>query len=195
MKHKHHIIPRHIGGINGPIIELTIAEHAEIHRKLYEQYGRWQDKLAWQGLSGQIGMEEIISQRCSQGGKKGGVITRDKGYLKAANKAAVATGKTGFIKMAKEGTLSDFASKLNKKRLKNKTHNFLGEQHPSKIRSKNGTHFFFGKSNPVHKQLKEGTAFSQKQQICPRCGKVGKGGGMVQHIRDRKGCTNVLYSS
>ncbi len=52
--HKHHIIPKHAGGSNDPsnIIELTIEEHAEAHRKLYEQYGRWQDRVAWLSLLG-----------------------------------------------------------------------------------------------------------------------------------------------
>ena len=42
--HKHHIIPKHIGGTDDPsnLIELIIPEHAEAHRKLYEEYGRWQ---------------------------------------------------------------------------------------------------------------------------------------------------------
>ena len=63
--HKHHIIPRHAGGTDDEsnIIHLTIEEHAEAHRKLFEQHGRWQDELAWKGLSGQIGKEEIIA-RC-----------------------------------------------------------------------------------------------------------------------------------
>lgn len=64
MKHKHHIIPKHAGGTDEPsnLIELTTEEHAEAHKKLYEQYGRWQDFYAWQGLSGQIGKEELIRQ-------------------------------------------------------------------------------------------------------------------------------------
>jgi hypothetical protein len=64
MKHKHHIIPRHAGGTDDTsnIIELTTEEHAEAHKKLYEQYGRWQDYYAWQGLSGLIGKEELIRQ-------------------------------------------------------------------------------------------------------------------------------------
>lgn len=51
--HKHHIVPKHAGGTDDPsnLVELTVEEHAEAHRKLYEQYGRWQDKLAWMGLS------------------------------------------------------------------------------------------------------------------------------------------------
>ena len=64
MKHKHHIIPRHMGGTDDPdnLIELTIEEHAESHRKLWEQHGRYQDYYAWQGLSGQIGKEELIRE-------------------------------------------------------------------------------------------------------------------------------------
>ena len=56
MIHKHHIIPKHAGGTNDPtnIVKLTIAEHANEHKKLYEKFGRWQDKIAWLTLSGQI---------------------------------------------------------------------------------------------------------------------------------------------
>jgi hypothetical protein len=63
MKHKHHIIPRHAGGTDDPdnLVWLTVEEHALAHKELYEKYGRWQDYYAWQGLSGQIGKEEIIA--------------------------------------------------------------------------------------------------------------------------------------
>ena len=60
--HKHHIIPKHIGGTDDPsnLIELTIPEHAEAHRVLFEEHGRWQDELAWKMLSGRIGNEEAV---------------------------------------------------------------------------------------------------------------------------------------
>lgn len=73
IKHKHHIIPRHAGGSDEPsnIIELSIEEHAEAHRLLYEQHGRLEDKWAWLGLSGQIGKDEILREiAMSQKGKK-----------------------------------------------------------------------------------------------------------------------------
>jgi hypothetical protein len=62
MKHKHHIIPKHMGGTDKPsnLVELTVEEHAEAHRVLFEQHGQWEDYIAWQGLSGRIGKEEII---------------------------------------------------------------------------------------------------------------------------------------
>lgn len=64
MKHKHHIVPKHAGGTDDPsnIVELTIEEHAEAHRILYETYGRVQDKRAWMGLSKMMTGKEIIHQ-------------------------------------------------------------------------------------------------------------------------------------
>ena len=88
MKHKHHIIPRHAGGTDEPsnLIELTVEEHAEAHRILFEQYGKWQDKTAWMALSNQIGKEEIISNESKEkmaAAKRGKKITPE--HLKALN--------------------------------------------------------------------------------------------------------------
>lgn len=62
--HRHHIIPRHAGGTDDPsnIVLLTIEEHAEAHRLLYEEHGRVEDRVAWLALSGQIGKEEMLRQ-------------------------------------------------------------------------------------------------------------------------------------
>ena len=51
-----------MGGTDNPsnLIELTIEEHAEAHRLLYETYGRWQDRVAWLSLSGIMLEEERI---------------------------------------------------------------------------------------------------------------------------------------
>jgi len=58
--HKHHIIPKHAGGIDDDsnIIELTIEKHAEAHLKLFEEYGNKFDYIAYMALSGQITMGE-----------------------------------------------------------------------------------------------------------------------------------------
>lgn len=74
MKHTHHILPIHAGGLNDPsnLVKLTIQEHAEAHKKLWEEHGCWQDEIAWKALSGQVDKEEIISKVLSEAGKKGG---------------------------------------------------------------------------------------------------------------------------
>jgi hypothetical protein len=63
-----------MGGIDDPsnLIELTVEEHAEAHRLLYEHHGNWQDYCAWQALSGRIGQEEILrlKQGMANKGKK-----------------------------------------------------------------------------------------------------------------------------
>lgn len=73
-KHKHHITPKHAGGTDDPtnIVELTVEEHADAHRVLFEMYGRWQDYIAWQGLSGRLNKEDIIREKIRLGniGKK-----------------------------------------------------------------------------------------------------------------------------
>lgn len=74
--HKHHIIPRHMGGSDDPsnLIELTIEEHAEAHRVLYEKHGRKEDYLAWKGLSGQIGMDELLKEKMALNSSRPGEL-------------------------------------------------------------------------------------------------------------------------
>jgi hypothetical protein len=71
MKHIHHIVPKYMGGTDEPsnLIELTVEEHAEAHRILFEKHGRKEDELAWKGLSGIIGKKELIYELSKLGGK------------------------------------------------------------------------------------------------------------------------------
>lgn len=74
MKHWHHIVPRHMGGSDHPsnLVLLSVEEHAEAHRLLFEKHGRWEDKLAWKALSGQITMSEASKEAWMRGSYKGG---------------------------------------------------------------------------------------------------------------------------
>lgn len=66
--HKHHIIPRHMGGTNdlSNLIELSVADHAEAHRLLYENHGKYEDLYAYQALSGQISSDKARREVCRQ---------------------------------------------------------------------------------------------------------------------------------
>ncbi len=76
MKHIHHIVPKHMGGTDDPInlIKLSVEEHAEAHRKLYEEYGNEYDRIAWLGLSNQINLTEAQKLAHLQGCKNGGKL-------------------------------------------------------------------------------------------------------------------------
>ena len=58
--HKHHIIPRHMGGTDDAanIVEVTVEQHALLHKQLWEDLGYQEDYIAWRCLSGAISSEE-----------------------------------------------------------------------------------------------------------------------------------------
>lgn len=89
LTHTHHIIPKHQGGTDDPsnLVELTVEQHAEAHRLLFEQHGNWQDHLAWKALTGHVGQEEIIriKQGMANKGRK-----RTPGQLENMRKASQA---------------------------------------------------------------------------------------------------------
>ena len=55
-----------MGGTNhsSNIVVLSVEEHAEAHRKLYEKHGKWQDKIAADMLSGQIKSDDLRREIC-----------------------------------------------------------------------------------------------------------------------------------
>lgn len=72
MNHKHHIVPLYRGGLDTKenLIEVSVTQHAMFH---YCNWCLWEDdrdRLAWKGLVGEIGKEEIIRELRSIGGKK-----------------------------------------------------------------------------------------------------------------------------
>jgi hypothetical protein len=99
----HHIIPRHMGGTDDPanLVALTIEEHADAHYKLYETYGKIEDKIAYLGLLKQIGQEEILLEKSKLGGKGNKGITKTAEHKIKMSKNA-AGGVTKHITKTKE---------------------------------------------------------------------------------------------
>ena len=134
MKHVHHIIPKYLGGTDEPanLIELSVEEHAEAHRILYEQYGNIQDFCAWKGLSGILSKEEIVEILCSVGGKNGGssggktavethrknktgLFSEDKYIQKLGNEAGAALGGAAGAKSQILNKIGIFGYSLEEK--------------------------------------------------------------------------------
>ena len=82
MKHKHHILPKHMGGSDDPsnLVELTREEHAQEHMKLYEQYGKKEDLGAYYLLTNQT--DEAMKICSSLGGKVQGLKNKESGHMK-----------------------------------------------------------------------------------------------------------------
>lgn len=136
-----------MGGTNDEsnLIELTVEEHAEAHKKLYEEHGHWQDRIAWKGLLGIISKEELVAEMLSEGGKRGG---KNKPSSEAREK--ISKGVSGI----RNGMFK---------------HNF-SEEHRNKLRnSKIGTKL----SSDHKKQISEKLSGTTKPKIeCPNCGKL-----------------------
>lgn len=97
-RHRHHIIPRHAGGTDDPtnLVSLTIPEHAEAHRVLWEQHGRLQDKLAWLLLSGKTEEAEATRIALAQEGFREFLNSDDA----IAWKERIRAGTTGRVQSA-----------------------------------------------------------------------------------------------
>lgn len=103
MKHKHRIIPGHMGGKyeSGNVIEVEVtrcegnrANHVMWHFANWQLWGKAEDKLAWKGLAGFLNKEEIFLERMRVNGRNLGL--RNKGRkLSEERKKALLKNRLG----------------------------------------------------------------------------------------------------
>lgn len=88
MHHKHHIIPRHMGGSDDPsnIVKISVDEHAVAHLKLFEKFGKQEDYIAYRGLTGYATTQEMIKLVCSLAGSIQGKKNAESGHMKTIQK-------------------------------------------------------------------------------------------------------------
>jgi hypothetical protein len=83
--------------------------------------------------------------------------------------------------------ISELAHKTQQKRLKDGTHNFLGDKNPMKKRLDDGTHHFYGgkiQGETSRKRVKNKTHnwLNQPKIDCPYCDKKMTPGPLIMHI-------------
>lgn len=81
--YKHHIVPKHMDGSNDSsnIKLVTLEQHAEEHRILWEKYGKKEDFLAWKCISGQIPVQEVWLELNKLNGAKQGRKNVESGHI------------------------------------------------------------------------------------------------------------------
>jgi hypothetical protein len=123
-----------MGGSNSKdnLIELSVEEHAEEHKKLWEKYGHQEDYLAWQGLSGLMTKEELVKEMLKMAGQKGAAISnmnqwgkthntqKNTGYAFDVDGRKIRTKRYWFNDGVKEGqfSLTEFPKNWKRGRLK-----------------------------------------------------------------------------
>lgn len=144
--HKHHIIPKHMGGSDDPsnLVEVTIEEHANLHKQLWEELDNEEDRIAWLCLSGQITNAEaiILAIKKANTGRKASLETRKR--MSESRKGE----KNGFFgkkhsnenkKRIKEARLGVKQSEETKAKYKNrsgKNNGFFGKKHSEETKQK-----------------------------------------------------------
>jgi hypothetical protein len=86
MKHKHHIIPKHMGGSNDPsnLVEVTVTQHAMFHFCNFQLWKKEEDKFAWLGLVGYLPKKELVSKLISHSNKTRAISKQQRAKLSKA---------------------------------------------------------------------------------------------------------------
>ena len=147
-----------MGGTDDPsnLVEVTVEQHAELHKQLWEDLGDENDKIAWLGLSGQISKQEaiVLAIKLANTGRRLSEETRRKMSL-------ARTGKKRKPRSEEHARKIGLANKGRKATEEEKRNNrlaqigkVLSEEHKKKIAAANK-----GKQRMI--------------MMCPHCQKIG----------------------
>lgn len=127
-----------MGGTDDPsnLIRLSLEDHAEEHRKLYEQHKKKEDYIAWKCLSGQLDNHEILKEKCRLGGKNTkGVKRKDDFGISVRNRLLgnkLSEETKEKIRQSRIGKKSNFKSHTveSRKKLSDHGKTLMGEKNP-----------------------------------------------------------------
>ena len=80
MRHKHHVIivKNNKRVRTNEVVDITLKEHAERHRRNFLKWGFWQDELAYKGLLKLMTKKQITKKVFVESGRLGGKATMSK---------------------------------------------------------------------------------------------------------------------
>jgi general stress protein YciG len=220
MKHTHRITPGHIGGeyVEGNVIEVEVtqcdgqtANHVMWHFANWCLWGKEEDKIAWKGLSGFYGKEEIIHERARLGGQMSGAAMRDSGKLaeigKVAGTMAMSEGGWLYENRVEYGRLGGIAAKERKLGIFSRSSEEISEIARKTYEEGKGLASMTAEgkteaghrggtvSGNKHKENKTGvcgippeehsermSSTNQQKWVCPECGHISNAKGMNLHI-------------
>jgi len=162
-----------MGGSDDPsnLIELSVEEHAEAHRLLWEEYQKKEDYLAWKGLAGLIGKEELLAEVNKLKAKSWDVGMTDARVNHYTSDTLKEHGHWLANTFGKKNLTIEHQKLASRASVKKKQE--IGWVSPSK-----------------------GKTYSEKEKIklyplatCPTCGKTGNARGIKQwHGKDGEKC-------
>lgn len=120
MYHNHHIIPKHRGGTDAKsnLVKVTVIQHAMFHYCNWQLWGDDYDRLAWRGLTGEIGREELIHELRMIGSRKGIAAMKEKNSYLMENDPEFAERKRESAKRAQpQGVVAALSENSRKKRI------------------------------------------------------------------------------
>ena len=131
-----------MGGTDDPsnIVLLTVEQHADAHRVLFEEHGKQEDYIAWKALSGQLGKEELLHERA----KLGAYVANSNGAHLKGNQELVRKWKTD----------KKFAERVREKLSK----------------PKQNKENYFGPKSETHCENIRKAALKRERIPCPKCG-------------------------
>ena len=139
MNHIHHLVPKHMGGTDDPsnLFKCTVDQHAELHLALYLQHGLREDWIAYHCLSGQMGKEEFMLEKCKLGGERAWTSERRAEQSLIAKKRFTGTKHTeeSKKKMSKSQTGKLRHTDESKQKLKEAN---LGKTYSSEVNKSKG---------------------------------------------------------
>lgn len=136
--HKHHIIPKHMGGSNDPsnLVLVTVEQHANLHKQLWEDLGHEEDRIAWLCLSGQITTQEATLSAIRMARAKSKGVKRNP--LSEDAKRKISESKKGKKINYPKGrkSRSDDDKKAVSEKMKGELNHFFGKKHTIETRKK-----------------------------------------------------------